>query len=237
MPFSSFKSPAEPRRVGLAFFAAGLLAVTIGLLAPLLTSSFSGQDLVRIIPIEAACLGAVGIGAALLARRLRASHEDLWEQSRRDELTGVGNYRALYERLAEEIDGHTQPGREFALILLDLDHFKEINEEFGHLEGDRVLAAIGGSLREEVRGADAVFRQGGDEFAVIAPEANGEEAEAVAARLRTRVRASYLDHRCVSAGTGFAIFPGDGRTADELLSAADRDLFGTKRLARTLPKL
>jgi diguanylate cyclase (GGDEF)-like protein len=221
----------------VAFFVTGLAAVAIGLLAPLLTTSFSGGDLLRLVPIEATCLVGVSIGAALLARRLRASHEDLWALSRRDELTGVGNYRGLHERLTEEIASHSQPGLEFALILLDLDRFKEVNEEFGHLEGDRVLAAIGRSLREEVRGEDAVFRQGGDEFAVIAPETNGEEAEAVAERLRTRVRASCSDRASVSAGTGFAIFPSDGRTPDELLSSADSDLFGTKRLGRTIPKV
>ena len=115
----------------------------------------------------------------LLARRLRASHEALWALARRDELTGVGNYRSLHERLAEEIARHRRHGREFALVLLDLDGFKAVNERFGHLEGDRLLAEIGGALRNEVRAEDAVFRQGGDEFAVIVPEANAEEAEEV----------------------------------------------------------
>jgi diguanylate cyclase (GGDEF)-like protein len=222
----------------VGFFLVGLCAVVLGLLAPLFTTTFSRDDLLRLIPIDASCLLGVAIAAALVARRLRASHEDLWELSRRDELTGVGNYRALHERLSAEIAAHSRPGLEFALILLDLDNFKEVNEEFGHLEGDRVLAMIGRALREEVRGDDAVFRQGGDEFAVIAPEANGEEAEAVAERLRTRVRSSTnTDRAAISAGTGFAIFPADGRTADELLSSADSDLFGTKRNGRVIPNI
>ena len=126
----------------------------------------------------------VAVGVLLLARRLRASHQALWALARRDELTGVGNYRSLHERLAEEIARHRRHSREFALVLLDLDGFKAINERFGHLEGDRLLAEIGVALSDEVRGEDSVFRQGGDEFAVIVPEANAEEAEEVAARLR-----------------------------------------------------
>ncbi len=164
-------------------------------------------------------------------RRLRSSHEALWAQARRDELTGVGNYRALHEQLAAEIARHTRHGREFALVLLDLDGFKQVNERFGHLEGDRLLAEIGGSLRKEVRAEDSVFRQGGDEFAVIVPEVNAEEAGEVGKRLRGRIaqRGFGSDElRPLSAATGFAMFPADGRSVDELLSVADADLFAAK---------
>ncbi|HEX5988861.1 MAG TPA: GGDEF domain-containing protein [Solirubrobacterales bacterium] len=183
---------------------------------------------------------AVGVGIVLLVRRLRSSHEALWALSRRDELTGVGNYRALHERLMAEIARHTRHGREFALILLDLDGFKQVNERYGHLEGDRLLAEIGGSLRKELRVEDSVFRQGGDEFAVIVPEVNAEEAGEVAKRLRGRIvrRGFGSDElRPLSAATGFAMFPSDGRTVDELLSVADADLFAAKpgeRRARDL---
>jgi diguanylate cyclase (GGDEF)-like protein len=102
----------------------------------------------------------------------------------------------------------------------------------GHLEGDRLLAEIGAALNHEVRGEDSVFRQGGDEFAVIAPETNGEEAVDVAARLRATVRECGSDAVPVTAGTGFAIFPADGRSVDALLSHADRDLLGAKRNGR-----
>lgn len=232
MTSSPAKSPARPRNVGAGVLLAGLAAIAVGLLVPLLIGSFSGGELLIVVPIEAGCLLAVGTGGLLLARRLKASHGDLWALSRRDELTGVGNYRALHERLSEEISRHSRRRREFALILIDLDRFKQVNEEFGHLEGDRVLAEIGAALRDEVRGEDSVFRQGGDEFAVIAPETNGEEAEDVAARLRTRVRARGEGHVSVSATTGFAIFPAEGRSADELFRFADGDLFGTKRVGR-----
>jgi len=164
-----------------------------------------------------------------LSRRLEAGRRALWTLSRRDELTGVGNYRALQERLGQEISSHARHGRQFALILIDLDGFKQVNEEFGHLEGDRVLASIGAALREEVRNEDSVFRQGGDEFAVIVPEASSEEAEEVARRLRTRVRRCGEGSLPISACTGIASFPADGRTADQLNRVADLDLLGTKQ--------
>jgi diguanylate cyclase (GGDEF)-like protein len=175
------------------------------------------------------------VGIVLLVRRLRASYEALWSLARRDELTGVGNYRALHERLAAEIARHKRHGREFALVLLDLDGFKQVNERHGHLEGDRLLAEIGAALRAEVRGEDSFFRQGGDEFAVIVPEANAEEAGEVAARLRARVGrrgfGSDEDLR-VSAASGYAMYPVDGTTAEELLGYADDDLFAAKRGTR-----
>lgn len=222
--------------LGAAYLLAALFAIALGLLAPLVFGDFSRTQETILAVAEAACLLAVGAGIVFLVRRLRTSHEALWAQARRDELTGVGNYRALHERLAAEIARHTRHGREFALILLDLDGFKQVNERYGHLEGDRLLAEIGGSLRKEVRAEDSVFRQGGDEFAVIVPEVNAEEAGEVAKRLRGGIvrRGFGSDElRPLTAATGFAMFPSDGRTVDELLGVADADLFAAKPGERT----
>ena len=221
--------------LGAAYLLAALFAIALGLLAPLLFGGYSRRQETILAIAEAVCLAAVAVGIVLLVRRLRTSHEALWDLARRDELTGVGNYRALHERLAAEIARHTRHGREFALVLLDLDGFKQVNERHGHLEGDRLLGEIGGSLRKEVRGGDSVFRQGGDEFAVIVPEVDAEEAGEVSARLRGRVseRGFGSDElRPVTATTGFAMFPADGRTADELLRVADADLLAGKPAAR-----
>jgi diguanylate cyclase (GGDEF)-like protein len=224
--------PAQPRSIGARFLFAGLAAIGIALVAPLTIGSFTDDEALLTAAIEAACIIVVGISSISLARRLQTSHEELWDISRRDELTGVGNYRALHERLDQEISRHSRYRREFALVLIDLDGFKQVNERLGHLEGDRVLAEIGEALRDEVRGEDSVFRQGGDEFAVIAPETNGEEAEDVAARLRTRVRGCGSDWVEISGATGYSIFPADGRSVHELLSRADTDLLGAKRSSR-----
>ena len=220
-----------PVPLGARYLLAALFAIALGLLAPLAIGDYSKQEALVLAIAEAACLAAVAVGIVLLVRRLRASHESLWALARRDELTGVGNYRALHERLAVEIARHHRHGREFALVVLDLNGFKEVNERYGHLEGDRLLAEIGGSLRKELRGEDSVFRQGGDEFAVIVPEVNAEEAGEVAKRLRARVAQRGFgsdEMRPVSATTGFAMYPADGRTVDQLLSVADADLFSAK---------
>ncbi len=220
------------RPIGAGFLVAGLLAIGAGLLLPLLLGSFSRRQAVALALVEAVCLAVIAAGILLMARQLQASHRALWALARRDELTGVDNYRSLYERLEEEIARHRRHSREFALVLLDLDGFKAVNERFGHLEGDRLLAEIGSALSDEVRAEDSVFRQGGDEFAVIVPEANAEEAEEVAARLRARVarRGFGTDaERPVSAATGFAMFPADGGTVEDLLGFADMDLFAAKR--------
>lgn len=229
-------SPPPTRRpVGSGYLVAALAAIVAGLLLPVLLGSFSTQQALVLALVEVACLIVVAAGIVVLARRLRASHEALWVLARRDELTGVGNYRALHERLGEEIARHRRRQREFAVVLLDLDGFKEINERYGHLDGDRLLAEIGAALRDEVRAEDSVYRQGGDEFAVIVPEAYSEEAEEVAARLRRRVahRGFGSDEtHPVSAATGFAMFPADGTTAEDLLGFADLDLFAAKRSGR-----
>jgi diguanylate cyclase (GGDEF)-like protein len=231
-------TPPEPsgrRPIGAGFLIAALVAIAAGLLLPVALGSFSQRQTLILALVEAVCLAVIAVGVLLLARRLQASHQALWALARRDELTGVGNYRGLHERLAGEIARHRRHSREFALVLLDLDGFKAVNERFGHLEGDRLLAEIGVALSDEVRAEDSVFRQGGDEFAVIVPEAHAEEAEEVAARLRARVgrRGFGTDAtRPVSAATGFAMFPADGNSGEALLDFADGDLFAAKRERR-----
>ena len=228
--------PPSGAPIGARVLVAGLVAIAAGLLLPLLVGSFSETQALILALVEIGCLALLAGGVVVMSQRLAASHDVLWAMARRDELTGVGNYRALHERLAEEISRHQRHRREFALVLLDLDGFKQINEEHGHLEGDRLLAEIGHALQEEVRREDSVFRQGGDEFAVIVPEAGIEEAEEVAGRLCQRVRRRGFgsdDSRPVSAAAGLAVFPADGVGGEELLRCADLDLFAAKRDGRT----
>jgi len=227
--------PSNRNPIGAALLVAALAAIVAGLLLPLLVGSFSHRQAFVLAVIETLCLAIVAVGIVILTRRLKASHEALWALARRDELTGVGNYRALHERLNAEIARHRRHRRELALVLLDLDGFKQVNEGYGHLDGDRLLAEIGAALADEVRAGDSVFRQGGDEFAVIVPEADAEEAEEVAARLRRRVahRGFGTDEsHPVSAATGFAMFPADGASGEDLLGFADLDLFAAKRARR-----
>lgn len=160
----------------------------------------------------------------------KTAFEDL---SRQDGLTGVWNYRALHEYLSDRLDASLRGSSQFALILIDLDGFKLINEEHGHLGGDRVLAHVGETLRSSVRSIDLVFRQGGDEFAVVVPDMNAEEADEIAIRLSERLR--HKTGERISACHGVAVYPGDGVTIDQLLSQADLALLTKKRLKREVP--
>src|SRR4051794_25725683 len=209
-----------------------LLLVAVGLFVPVVVGSFTGRETLIIALLEAPSLVVVGAITSYLTNRLEESREAYWTLSRRDELTGVGNYRALHERLREEIARHGRSERHFALILLDLDGFKRINDRYGHLGGDKVLAQVGATLREGVRTGDLVFRQGGDEFAVLAPDTDEGAAEELASRLRIRLQQCGEKSLRVSSPTGVAIFPADGMTSDDLLSIADLRLLGRKREER-----
>jgi diguanylate cyclase (GGDEF)-like protein len=146
-----------------------------------------------------------------------------------DDLTGAGNYRALIERLHHEAIRHSRKGRQFALLNLDLDGFKSVNDTQGHLIGDLVLAIVASMIELEVRAEDAVYRHGGDEFSVIAPETNRDQAWLLAARIEREVRRLAAGPLRLSVSFGVAIFPEDGAEPAELLDAADISL-RTQRL-------
>lgn len=170
--------------------------------------------------------------AVAIGRARRAEHEaSEWRRrSEHDPLTGVGNYRKLHERLhaATALD----PER-FALLTLDVDRFKEINEVHGHLEGDRLLQEVGRVLTENVRGTDVVARQGGDEFSVLMPGSSEEGAAMLARRIEEALATiEAADQAPVRASIGVALYPEDGDTPDDLLEKADLDLRTTKERRR-----
>lgn len=223
--------PIQPRPLSRPLLLLPPAAVALGLAAPLLFGSFTATEAAVLAGLEAVCLFGATLGAVAVVRRLRGGQEALRAIAMRDELSGVGNYRALHERIGEEIARHRRHGREFVVILIDLDEFKQVNERHGHLAGDQLLAEIGAALMDEIRREDSVFRQGGDEFAVVVPETNAEEADELSARLRHRIshRGFGNDETLpVSATTGFATYPADGVTERALLACADRHLFASK---------
>lgn len=212
--------------------------ITIGLLAPALFGDNAGRETFAFAVICAPTLLVTSTLVYQLTRMLERSREGFWALSREDALTGVGNYRALVERMEEEIARHSRRGRQFSIVLLDLDNFKRINDEFGHLQGDRVLAEVARAMREAVRAEDSVYRQGGDEFAVIAPETDAAAIQPIVDRLRERVATGSegMDLAGNDApgfqlgiGTGVASFPADGSTVNELLGMADIRLLEGKR--------
>ncbi len=173
-----------------------------------------------LIPVLIVVAGMI----AYLRERLTASQERYRALSESDPLTGVGNYRMLTNRVPREILRHMRHQRPLALLAIDLDRFKQINDVHGHHRGDEVLRSVADALVQNVRNHDVVVRQGGDEFAVVAPETGPEEAAALAGRLQTAVADLGIDEMRLGASVGLAYFPADAITLDDLLVVADRNL-------------
>ena len=145
-----------------------------------------------------------------------------------DPLTGLGNYRRLQEAFEREMKWSQRTSRPFALLLIDLDGLKQINDSHGHAVGTRALCRLGDVLRSECRSVDIAARHGGDEFAVILPDTGAEGARNLAWRLATRL-ANDGDAFPVSFSYGAAVYGFDGETIDQLLQAADEVLYTMKR--------
>ena len=147
--------------------------------------------------------------------------------ARVDPVTGLPDRTAFEVCLNEEIARAQRYGREFSLVLLDLDYFKAINDRFGHPEGDRVLAQVALTLRAKLRRTDQIFRYGGDEFAAICPETGQTALHGVLGRLEAR--AGHVGPCEVNISWGVACFPADATTADGLVRLADERLYTRKR--------
>jgi diguanylate cyclase (GGDEF)-like protein len=210
--------------IAFQFAFASLAALAPAVYEPDTARETFEQGLV-LVPTLLLTAGAI----TYLREQLEASEMRYRRLSERDPLTGVANYRVLTERLPAEVDRHRRHERELALVVLDLDNFKRVNDEHGHQDGDRVLQEVAGALMGSVRAHDVVVRHGGDEFAVIAPETDREQAEALADRLRDAVSRVAVDGDSLTATTGCAVFPEDGDTVNRLLGESDRELRGSKR--------
>src|SRR6266704_2606486 len=144
-----------------------------------------------------------------------------------DPLTGLGNYRRILGVLNAEIERTGRTGRSFALLLLDLDGLKEINDSYGHLVGSRALCRLGDVLRACCRAIDTVARYGGDEFSVILPETTVEAAGLLASRIG-KALATDREPPPLSVSMGVVAYPQDGETMETLLQTADRHLYDMK---------
>ncbi|WP_372394334.1 diguanylate cyclase [Azospirillum sp. HJ39] len=155
--------------------------------------------------------------------------------SQTDPLTELPNRRHMIERLDAELCRIGRSGGGFALIMLDIDHFKQINDAFGHAAGDHVLVEIAGLLRRNLRGHDLCARWGGEEFLVLLPDADRTQAETVAEKLRGLVARQPIVHRghgiAITLSLGVAAHR-PGGTTDACIQAADDALYVAKRAGR-----
>jgi diguanylate cyclase (GGDEF)-like protein len=178
--------------------------------------------------------------ASFLARVLTRTYRDqerLSALATRDPLTGLYNRRGFYSSLTQWCSLSQRYGHSLGVLVVDVDHFKDVNDTYGHPTGDDVLCAIANALQEAVRAADVVARYGGDEFAVLAPNTSAKALQTLADRVLSHVhRLRYAENGreidlTVSVGGAF-VADGQAATPEALLSGADESLYEAKREGR-----
>ncbi len=163
--------------------------------------------------------------------------ETLRNQAIRDPLTGLFNRRYMEESLEREVRRAARSGASLGMIMLDIDHFKRLNDALGHEAGDAVLTALSNFLQAQVRGGDIACRYGGEEFLLMLPEASLEATYERAERLREAVKNLRVPYRGESIGPvtlslGVATFPEHGATGEAVVLAADAALYCAKQGGR-----
>ena len=175
----------------------------------------------------------------LLANQLdeiKMLQENLHKQVIRDHLTGLFNRRYLYETFDREFARAKRENYPLSVMMIDLDHFKEINDTYGHQVGDEVLVSLGNLLQRSIRQGDIACRYGGDEFLIIMPGIHEEDAEQRAETLRHEVKNipinSSKEKAFVTVSIGIAVYPKHGNDLDHIVKASDDALYEAKHAGR-----
>ena len=183
--------------------------------------------------LEAASLFA---HVAASAWRNAQLYGELVNAAMTDPLTRLYNSRWLRDAGERDLARAARDGKPLSLLLVDLDHFKAVNDSSGHAIGDLILQRVATQLRTTVRGADAVVRLGGEEFVILLHECGADSASAVAEAVRAAVRGVTMPEGCsleqLTASVGVATYPEHGRDLDQLLGSADRAMYAAKHEGR-----
>jgi diguanylate cyclase (GGDEF)-like protein len=181
-------------------------------------------------PEDVNMLKAVADQAAVAVNKAQ-----LWDMAVTDSLTGLFVRRYFMVKLQEEVHRSERYNKVLSVIMADLDHFKSINDSFGHAAGDRVLQAVGKFLRRNVREVDVLARYGGEEFVFLLPDADHDAAMCMAERLRRGLSQLQVgDLPKIAMSLGIASFPADGLKAEELIQLADTALYAAKQAGRNM---
>lgn len=210
-----------------AFFA----VLALALAAPLV---YDGWDMhaAQVMSVSLVFLLGLALLVMMLARSLRRQRISLQRLAGCDELTGLGNRRALEETLDREINRAGRTGSPLTIAIVDIDGFKGVNDQFGHLAGDQCLRGVASALAGETRRSDLCFRWGGDEFVMLLPDTPKSGGEVLQGRLGAAIERSAVvpDGRQLTVTCGFAQFS-EGVNVDALIGAADDDLRKAKQVA------
>jgi diguanylate cyclase (GGDEF)-like protein/PAS domain S-box-containing protein len=183
-------------------------------------------------PLRSAAGEIIGcIGAGLDITERKKNEEKVHYQATHDALTGLANYRKFLDALEHELKRGERSNRPFAVLLLDLDALKHINDRLGHLTGNRALRRLSEVMQVQSRSTDLAARYGGDEFAVLLIDADLGMARQIAERVQAALENDREDPP-LSVSIGVSVYPDDGRTTQDLLEVADRELYQRKRTAR-----
>jgi len=197
---------------------------------------YKRQDLMLEIQVEplrepsGEIIGCIGVGLDITKRK--RTEEQVRYQATHDALTGLSNYREFMDTLERELRRAERSHHSFTVLLLDLDDLKRVNDRQGHLVGNKALKRLAKVMKEQCRATDLAARYGGDEFAVVLIDSDQAMAAHVAQRIEACVRDDGEDPS-ISVSIGMAVYPGNGRTSNDLLEAADRQLYGRKKIGRS----
>jgi diguanylate cyclase (GGDEF)-like protein len=180
--------------------------------------------------VEQLVEATAAIQAEAMEAHVASRSRELESQANTDPLTGLGNLRALQRQLANLLDVRKRYEHPFAVLLMDIDGLKRINDSHGHQAGDRVLMQVGMSLRRSIRSVDTAARIGGDEFCVLLPEQDLKSAAKLAARLATAIEEEVAapGEPPVTVSIGVAASPEHGDEAEALIDTADRAMYRAK---------
>ena len=213
-------------RTRIGALAGAAVVLTLATASALASAAAGARPSLPLLVLVGAACAAVLVGAR---ERLEREREVLRDFALSDPVTGIANRRSLLLRADYELARHRRAQHSFAVVMLDLDGFKQLNDRFGHAAGDGLLRDVATALRHAMRAQDTVARFGGDEFCILAPETDQRGAASLAAKVSQAVRDVSVGMETVGGSVGVAIFPVDGVTAPVLMHAADVRLLAAKR--------
>ena len=228
-------------RVQFLFFSLTLISV-MGILSTIyaLTTTRAVIQADRAVELEQAhqTISQAYATLEVAHQQLETAHATIQKQALTDGLTGLPNHRAIVDQLNKELKRAQRYKRPFSLLFFDGDRFKKVNDTYGHAAGDTVLCLLGERAASVLRSSDTLGRFGGEEFVVLLPEADAQEAAIVAERIRATVAAEPMALSEVEGGLsvtvsiGLASYPADGTSEQDLLTQADEAMYVAKRLGR-----